>query len=414
MMEYFIKAFEVKLDSWGMSVDSSYLAYGVAIVMVLLFALVVDLIARKVLIKLLERLASKTKNRIDDKLMERGAIKSVIHIVPAIIVYFFAGAFGFLEIAIEKVMLTYIALNILRVISISIDVMVEVYNSYDFSKGTPIKGIMQIVKMVMVVLFAGFLIVLYIGNTTASIVFGSIGGLSAIILLIFKDSILGFVAGIQLSTGHLLKIGDWREMTKYGADGEVVDISLTKITVRNWDKTYTAIPAYRFLEDSFKNWEGMTDSGGRRIKRCINVDAGTVGFLTKEQLLDLSEFELLKDYFKDKLDLVEGYDVDSAIRNNMRNLTNLGTFRAYIEEYILNNENINDKNFTAMVRQRSASDKGIPLEIYCFTNKTAWVEYEKIQADIFDHVYAVAPYFGLRLYQSPSGHDIQKAIVNRI
>jgi miniconductance mechanosensitive channel len=237
-----------------------------------------------------------------------------------------------------------------------------------------------------------------------------------VLLLIFKDPILGLVAGIQLSANDMLAVGDWLEMPKFGADGDVIDISLTTVKVRNWDKTITTIPAYALISDSFKNWRGMTESGGRRIKRAVHIDATSVRFLDEDDLKRLRRAQLLADYIEHKVRDIEAYNKENQIDPespvNGRRLTNLGTFRAYLTAYLRAHKGIH-KDMTLMVRQLSPGADGVPLEIYAFSNDTAWVNFEGIQADIFDHIFAVIPEFGLRIHQSPTGYDMQQINANR-
>jgi len=390
------------------------ISYGVALVTIGLLAFIVYKFTRRYVMKLISKLVKRSKNSFDDLLQEKKVFSGLAFIAPAIVLHLFSDSFGNFEHFVQNIIYGFVIITIVLTLFRGIDVMVQVYNQYTFSKGRPIKGVMQIVKIIIGCFGAGIVVVVFVGDATASVFLGSIGGLSAVIMLIFRDSILGFVAGIQLSTGQLLSIGDWLEMPKYGADGEVVDISLTKITVRNWDKTYTSVPAHKFLDDSFKNWEGMTKSGGRRIKRSVLIDIGTIGFLTEDQIKDLSKIDLIKDYISQKTIELAAYNternVDQQVLANGRRLTNIGTLRAYIQAYLDDNPNIYSEGFTLMVRQLQATETGVPLEIYCFSKDIAWVNFEVIQADIFDHILAVIPMFGLRVYQQPSGHDF-KAIV---
>lgn len=387
-------------------------SYALAILAIALMALIVYKFTRHYVMKGIEKLVKKSKNTFDDLLHEKKVFASLAFIAPAIVVHFFSESFGPFARISRHVIYSFIVITIVLSIFRGIDVMVQVYNRYDFAKGRPIKGVMQIVKFFIGCFGAAIIVTVFDSNITASVFLGSIGGLSAVIMLIFRDSILGFVAGIQLSTGQLLSIGDWLEMPKYNADGEVVDISLTKITVRNWDKTYTNIPAHKFLDDSFKNWQGMSEAGGRRIKRSILIDVSTIGFLTAEQIEDLSKIDLIRDYIQEKTSKVrafnEAHKVDESVVANGRRLTNIGTLRVYIESYLKENPNVYSTEFTLMVRQLPATETGVPLEIYCFSKDIAWVNYEGIQADIFDHIFAVVPMFGLRVFQQPSGNDFQK------
>jgi miniconductance mechanosensitive channel len=273
----------------------------------------------------------------------------------------------------------------------------------------PLRGIFQSIKLIAALTAIIFAISLLIGKSPL-ILLGGLGAMTAVFLLVFKDVLLGFVAGIQLSANDMLAHGDWLEMPKYSADGEVIDISLTTVKVRNWDNTITTIPAYALIADSFKNWRGMSESGGRRIKRAIFIDATSVQFLQPEDIERLRRTALLSDYIEQKINEIDeenqksGLDLSSPV--NGRRLTNLGTFRAYLIVYLRQHKSIHT-TMTQLVRQLAPEPNGIPLEIYAFTNDTRWVNYEAIQSDIFDHIFAVLPEFGLRVYQAPSGYDMQ-------
>ncbi|MFW5886783.1 MAG: mechanosensitive ion channel family protein, partial [Bacteroidota bacterium] len=242
-------------------------------------------------------------------------------------------------------------------------------------------------------------------------IFAGMGALAAVLMLVFKDSILGLVAGIQISAYDMVRIGDWIEMPSHNADGDVIDISLNTVKVQNWDKTITTIPTYALVSESFYNWRGMQEAGGRRIKRNISIDMKSVKFCTKEMLEKFKKIQYLKSYIEDKekelLEFNKKNNVDEYILVNGRRLTNIGVFRKYLEAYLRNHPHIH-KNMTFLVRHLQPTDRGIPVEIYVFANDTVWANYEGIQADIFDHVLAVIPEFGLRVFQSPSGDDFQK------
>lgn len=274
----------------------------------------------------------------------------------------------------------------------------------------PMRGIFQSIKLLSSVVAVIVAIALLIGKSPV-ILFSGLGAMTAILLLIFKDPILGLVAGIQLSANDMLAVGDWLEMPKYGADGDVMDISLTTVKVRNWDKTITSIPSYALISDSFKNWRNIENVRGRRIKRAIHIDATSVRFVDEEDLARLRGSQLLTDYIESKMAEIErdnkAQGVDPVSPVNGRRLTNLGIFRAYLTAYLGASKNINHE-LTFMVRQLATGSDGIPLELYGFANDTSWVPYENIQSDIFDHVFAVIPEFGLRLHQTPTGHDIQQ------
>ncbi|MBN2898485.1 MAG: mechanosensitive ion channel [Clostridia bacterium] len=407
------KYFEAQNFGWSDELLWSF-SYGMALIGIALLAFIAYKFTKHYIVQIIDHIVKRSKNQFDDLLQEKRVFSSLSFIAPALVVHLFSSSFGRFEALVGQLLYGLVVAIVVLTIFRGIDVVVQMYNQYAFAKGRPIKGIMQIVKIIIACFGFGMIIVVFVGDTTATVLLGSIGGLSAVVMLIFRDSILGFVAGVQLSTGQLLSIGDWLEMPKYDADGEVVDISLTKITVRNWDKTYTSIPAHKFLEDSFKNWEGMTKSGGRRIKRAILIDVGTIGFLSPAQIEALQEIDLIRPYLKGKVSEIEDHNrsigVDGRVLANGRRLTNIGTLRMYILEYLKHNPNIHSEGFTLMVRQLPITETGVPLEIYCFSKDINWVNYESIQADIFDHVLAVIPMFGLRVFQQPSGSDFKTVI----
>lgn len=285
----------------------------------------------------------------------------------------------------------------------------DIFRPASQKRNLPIRGIFQSIKLIAALIAIIFALSLLIGKSPV-LLFSGLGAMTAVLLLVFKDTILGFVAGIQLSANEMLAMGDWLEMPKFGADGEVIDISLTTVKVRNWDNTITTIPAYALISDSFKNWRGMTESGGRRIKRAIHIDATSVTFLQPEDIQRLRRAALLSDYIEQKLTEIETENnqtkIDLSSPVNGRRLTNLGTFRAYLRMYLQQHKSIHP-TMSQIVRQLAPDANGIPLEIYAFSNDTGWANYEAIQADIFDHIFAIVPEFGLRVYQAPSGYDMQ-------
>ncbi|XQW86899.1 mechanosensitive ion channel family protein [Thalassotalea piscium] len=273
----------------------------------------------------------------------------------------------------------------------------------------PLRGFLQTLKLIASVLTT-ILAVSLLMDKSPLILLSGLGALSAVLLLIFKDPILGLVAGIQLSANNMLAVGDWLEMPKYGADGDVIDIALTTVKVRNWDKTITTIPTYALISDSFKNWRGMSESGGRRIKRSIHIEMASVGFLTKEQIEELKQADLLSDYLSNKLTQIEKENLakktNMSITLNGRRLTNVGTFRHYLVSMLKQHPRIH-QGMTLIVRQLEPTNNGIPIQIYAFTNTTNWNEYEDIQSDIFDHVLAILPAFSLRAHEAPTGNDVR-------
>ncbi|ATX94195.1 mechanosensitive ion channel family protein [Citrobacter portucalensis] len=289
-----------------------------------------------------------------------------------------------------------------------LDVILNLSQKLPAASQLPLKGIFQGIKLISAILVGILMISLLIGQSPAILISG-LGAMAAVLMLVFKDPILGLVAGIQLSANDMLKLGDWLEMPKYGADGAVIDIGLTTVKVRNWDNTITTIPTWSLVSDSFKNWSGMSASGGRRIKRSISIDATSIHFLDEDERQRLHKAHLLKPYLTTRNQEISEWnqqlDAPESVLNHRR-MTNIGTFRAYLNEYLRHHPRIR-KDMTLMVRQLAPDDHGLPIEIYAFTNTVVWLEYESIQADIFDHIFAVVEEFGLRIHQSPTGNDIR-------
>ncbi|EJD6418188.1 mechanosensitive ion channel family protein [Citrobacter freundii] len=289
-----------------------------------------------------------------------------------------------------------------------LDVILNLSQKLPAASQLPLKGIFQGIKLIAAILVGILMISLLIGQSPAILISG-LGAMAAVLMLVFKDPILGLVAGIQLSANDMLKLGDWLEMPKYGADGAVIDIGLTTVKVRNWDNTITTIPTWSLVSDSFKNWSGMSASGGRRIKRSISIDATGIHFLDEDERQRLHKAHLLKPYLTTRHQEIDAWnqqlDAPESVLNH-RQMTNIGTFRAYLNEYLRHHPRIR-KDMTLMVRQLAPDDHGLPIEIYAFTNTVVWLEYESIQADIFDHIFAVVEEFGLRIHQSPTGNDIR-------
>jgi miniconductance mechanosensitive channel len=290
-----------------------------------------------------------------------------------------------------------------------LDVLLELSDNSSFAGQLPLRGIFQSIKLIATLLIGLMVISLLIGKSPLVLLTG-LGAMTAVLMLVFKDPILGLVAGIQLSANNMLKMGDWLDMPKYGADGDVIDIGLTTVKVRNWDKTITTIPTYALISDSFKNWRGMSESGGRRIKRSLNIDATSIHFLSDEEIARMNRAQLLTPYLDGKVAEVANHNAslgcDLTTPLNGRHMTNIGTFRAWLEAWLKSHPQIH-KDMTLMVRQLAPGSEGLPIEIYVFTNTTVWLEYEKIQSDIFDHIFALLPEFGLRVHQTPTGNDMR-------
>ena len=401
----------------GMGLPAPAAAFGVRVVwllVVLVAAWVANWIARRVLLVLIRRAVMKSKTTWDNVLLERGVFSRLSHIAPAVVIYAmapivfegFGRAVGFMQVGAGIYM---VGVGLLVVNGV-LDSMVEIYRTFEFARKMPIKGFLQVLKIVLYVAAVIVVVSLIIDKNPGKLLAG-LGAMTAVSMLIFKDAILGLVAGIQLTTNSMVHIGDWIEMSKYGADGDVIDISLTTVKVQNWDKTIATIPTHALVSDSFKNWRGMSESGGRRIKRAINIDMTSVRFCDEAMLEKFKKFQYITDYIEAKREELAKWNADENVDDtelvNGRRLTNIGTFRAYVVAYLRCHPRIH-QDMTFLVRHLSPTSKGLPIQIYVFSNDQAWANYEAIQADIFDHILAIIPEFGLRVFQEPTGADFQR------
>jgi len=381
----------------------------------LLAAWVAAIIARRVLVRSLAALSIRTSWTWDDTLVEHGVPRRLAQLAPTLVVQFGIGLVPDLPPAlvaiVRNVALACTILFAILAIGATLNALDSVYRRRA-RNGRSIKSYLQFVKIAVYILGAVVIIATLIDRSPLILLSG-VGALSAVLLLVFKDTLLGFVAGVQLTSNDMLRVGDWIEMPAMGADGDVVDIALHTVKVQNWDKTITTIPTWKLITDPFKNWRGMSESGGRRIKRSLAIDAGSVHFLDAEETQRLAGFRLLHDYLEGKRAEVsrwnEGLGEAGRLPVNQRRLTTLGTLRAYALAYLQAHPDIHPE-MTIIVRQLDSKGQGIPLELYCFTRTTAWVEYERVQSDIFDHLIAILPEFGLRLYQNPAGGDVRDAL----
>ena len=358
------------------------------------------------------RFIRKTKTKKDDLLLKHRVFEKLAHIVPAVFLFlaiplFFRDNPGLTRILKELLELYLLTVSILLINSL-LNAFHSLYLTLPISKNRPIKGYVQVIQVL--VYFSGLMFAISIlFNVSVLRLFTGLGAMAAVIMLIFKDTILGFVASLQISGNDMLKPGDWIEMPSRGADGTVLEISLYTVKVQNWDKTIVTIPTYSLVSESFKNWRGMEESGGRRIKKSVYIDIKSIRFCTPEMIEKFRKIQVLQEYIDKKEKEIEEYNkkyhIDNSVLVNGRRMTNIGTFRKYIEEYLKRHPMIH-KDMTFMVRQLQSTEKGLPLEIYVFSKDQRWVNYEMIQADIFDHIFAAIPEFGLRVFQEPSGYDI--------
>ncbi|HER09924.1 MAG TPA: mechanosensitive ion channel [Bacteroides sp.] len=376
-------------------------------------ALLADYVIRKIIVASITRIARKSKTHWDDIFVQRRVFNRLAHIAPALIV-FYSLQYIFeaprLVTFLGNVVQSYMVILILLVFDSVINALHEIYNTLPISKGRNIKGYVQVVKILLYFLALILVISIFSGKAPMTLIAG-LGAVAAVLLLVFKDTILGFVASIQLSGNKMVSVGDWITMSRYGADGTVIDISLNTVKVQNWDKTISTIPTYAMVSESFSNWKGMEESGGRRIKRSVNIDMKSVSFLTGDQIEKFRKYYVLKDYINQKEKEIEAYnaslDLDMTTVTNGRRMTNLGTFRKYLENYLHNHPQIHD-DMTFLVRHLQPTETGLPLEIYVFSKEQEWAKYEAVQADIFDHILAIMPEFDLRVFQNPTGDDFRK------
>ncbi len=370
-------------------------------------------LAKKIIVETAHRFSARTSNRLDDLFSQYRVYNLAAYAVSLLILHLGLAFLPTLAPVVDRLVsvgwVMIGALFIDRLLSVG----VALYERHPIAREHPIKGYVQIVK-IFVYAAAVIIGLATLLHRSPWVFLSGLGAVSAILLIIFRHTLLSFVASFQIVSQDLFRIGDWIEMPKFGADGEVVDIALHTIKVQNWDKTIVVIPTYKFLEESFKNWRGMELSGGRRIKRAILVDQSTVKLLDEELLARLKKVHLLRNYLEEKLKEIETYNREHGIDTeasplNGRRLTNLGTFRIYIEEYLRHHPKIR-KDMTLMVRQLAPTPQGLPLEVYCFVADTRWVPYERVQADIFDHILSTAGEFDLRVYQMPTGNDLKEGL----
>ena len=374
---------------------------------VVVLAIVANVVVKRVLLRAVVTVSEHTKTSWDDVVTERRVFHRLAHIAPALVIYFFAPAvFGVNASATTLVTagsLLYIIVVVVSAIDGLLNAAVDILRDSKLGRGLPLTSFAQVAK---IVLYGGAVIIalsVVIGQSPA-LLFSGLGAMTAVLMLVFKDPILGFVAGIQLSANQMVTVGDWIEMPKYGADGDVLEVALTTVKVQNFDKTITTVPTYALISESFKNWRGMSESGGRRIKRAINIDMSSIRFCDDTMLERLARIHYMAGYLAEKRQEIETWnavhDEERVTSLHPRRLTNIGTFRAYIVAYLRHHPKIHPQ-LTFLVRQLAPTVHGLPLEVYVFSTDQNWMTYEGIQSDIFDHLLAVVPEFDLRVYQIP-------------
>ena len=385
---------------------TSYLVIG-------MLCLVAYFITSRILLRTVSHLFKKTSTKFDDILIEKRVFNKLPFLVPLVIVYNSKDLLYWNNL-LDRVTLSTIALVFLYSLNALINALNEMFKLTDLSKKFSIKSYTQIGKLLINIFGIIVVIAVLTGNSPVYILSG-LGALTAVLILVFKDTILSLVSSVQISSNDLFKVGDWVEAPQFGADGDVIDIALHSVKIQNWDKTISVIPTNKLIDSSFKNWRGMAESGGRRIKRSINIDMSSIKFCTNEMIDRYSKYNVIANYIKVKLEEVQRFNIENNITDesliNGRSLTNIGTFRAYIEGYLRNHNKIHDE-MTFLVRQLSPSANGLPIEIYVFSNDTDWLNYEKIQADIFDHLLAVVSEFELKVFQNPSGSDFKSSFAD--
>jgi len=409
------------LDQWlinTFNISTDYVIFfklPIQVIGLLIIAYVSWILTTKIVVASVHRLFLKTKSTWDDLLIERKVFDKLASVVPFILIaisvpYIF---YDFPEVIKYTVIFSDVAIVgvVIWSINATLSIIEEILSASPIFKDKPITSYLQVLKIV-VYFIGGILMLSMLLGKSPFYFLGAMGAMTAVLLLVFKDTILGLVASIQMSVYDMVRVGDWISMPKYEADGDVLSINLNTVKVQNWDMTITTIPTYAFITDSFKNWRGMTNSGGRRIKRSIYIKMSSFKFLQKEDIERLKNYRIIKDYLIEKEAEIETHN--ESVKNNsdssklnIRRLSNIGVFRKYIEEYLQTNDLIK-KDMSLMVRQLEPSPKGLPLEIYCFSKIQDWVPYEGIKGDIFDHVITIASEFNLEIFEEPTGSDFQK------
>ncbi|ABV39044.1 MscS mechanosensitive ion channel [Shewanella sediminis HAW-EB3] len=401
------------LSDWGVnSTPSDGVSTSVLVFASLVLAMIAYLIVRRGVVRTMNIVIQRSKVNWDDIFMGHNVLEKFSYIVPALVLDLLLPIalteHHLMSSLMDRLLSVSIVIILIRAVYSALDAFNEIADVNLVSRRLPIKSFVQLFKLFL--FFVAVIISISVIADQSPLYFLSgLGVATGLVMLVFRDTILGFVAGIQLAANRMVSTGDWIQMDKYGADGAVEEVSLTTVKVRNWDQTITMIPAYALVSDAFKNWRGMSESGGRRIKRSVSIDIHSIGFLSEEERVRLSKINHLKAYFAAKNDELADFNsqVDDAdMPVNSRQLTNIGTFRAYLKEFVSNHDKIH-KDMTLLVRQLAPTSEGVPIEIYIFTNDTRWGFYEGIQGDIFDHIFAILPEFGLRVFQGPTGSDIR-------
>ena len=378
----------------------------------ILLAWLAHLLARRVLLRTMSRLIRASSTKLDDVLIHQGVLNRAALLLPVLVFHYGADGLPGSTETVLQVVNAALLMVVLLVAGAAIGALQEAAAAYDARTEIPIKSYAQILKIALYVI-GGLMTVAVLTGRSPWVLLSGVGAVMAVVILVFRDTLLSLTASFTIASNRLVKVGDWIEVPTFGADGDVIEIALHTVKVQNWDKTITTIPTHKLVDVSFKNWRGMQDSGGRRIKRAIHIDMNSIRFCDPEMMQRFQRFELIRDYLDARQKEVEQFNAESRVDAselvNGRRLTNVGTFRAYVAAYLRSHPRIR-RDMTFLIRQLAPAAQGLPLEIYVFTNTTVWADYEGIQSDIFDHLLAVVPRFGLRVYQEPAGSDFAAAL----
>ncbi|MDD4719815.1 MAG: mechanosensitive ion channel [Bacteroides sp.] len=389
----------------------------ILLIVIIGLAFLVEAIVRVIVLQAMDRISKKVKSATVREILVNKKIFGVLLriIAPILILSLIPMMFtkeATVLTLVSRLCYAYIIYVVIRMINFVLATVFDIYSMKEEFKDRPLKGLLQ-TGQTIVYFIGGIIIISVLIGKNASDLFIGLGASAAVLMLVFQDSILGVVAGIQLSANNMLRVGDWIAMPKYNLDGNVIEVTLNTVKVQNFDKTITTVPPYALVKDSFQNYRGMQDSGGRRVKRSINIDLSSIQFCTPEMLEEFKKIDCLVPYLESKAKEIEAFNEKHPAKGeselNMRRQTNLGIFRAYIDAYLRQQlSSIQQEGFTFLVRQLQPTEYGIPMELYFFTKTTVWAEYEGIQGDVFDHILASVPNFGLSIYQAPSGEDIRE------
>ncbi|MCS5626731.1 MAG: mechanosensitive ion channel family protein [Planctomycetes bacterium] len=403
----------------------------IGVAVLLATAIISYFLMRAIILPLISRWVAESKNKIDDMLLDPQLLHRICLLAPFTVIYLLVSGTAYVPEALsgylpavfrsndlgstwwaplERINEALIVLLVTLAVSAAINAFNSVYQTFEISRQRPLKGYLQIVKLLAFAFGAVIIIAILTGQSVGYFVTG-LGAMTAVLLLVFKDTILSLVASIQLTQNDMVRVGDWIEIPGAGVDGDVIDVALHTVKVQNWDKTIATVPTAQLIQKSFRNWRGMSESGGRRIKRSLSIDMSTIRFLEEDEIERFSRFSPLKQYMESKLDELDSHNKENDPGPDLtwdpRRLTNIGTLRAYIIQYLRSNKRLHQEGMTLLVRQLQPGSQGLPIEIYCFANDTAWANYEDIQADIFDHLLSKLPEFGLKVFQEPSSSDFK-------